>query len=202
MLTGLLRDLQHGLKKETNYNRISMTQIVPLRIRKTIISVGRQDIHIILPKRLPTILHWCKSLMKMPLLCYLLTGTRLLALEDAEVKFTISVDEIVSRRSAAFYIDLDYIMNSSDEIKKLYMEFRQCWYDMKEIGIEIHESPVPVNGNMNIALYSDNIQLITLFHAHIHHLEKKKSPMYDEDMYKAEIEDTLQIFNVPIKEYV
>lgn len=55
-----------GKKKETNYNRISMTQIVPSQIRKTIISVGRQDIHIILPKRLPTILHWYKSLMKMP----------------------------------------------------------------------------------------------------------------------------------------
>ncbi len=67
---------------------------------------------------------------------------------------------------------------------------------MKEIGIEIHESPVPVNGNMNILLYSDNIQLIALFHAHIRHLEEKKSPMYE-----AEIEDTLQIFNVPIKEY-
>lgn len=126
----------------------------------------------------------------------------LLALEDAEVKFTISVDEIVSRRSAAFYIKLDYIMNSSDEIKKLYMEFRQCWYDMKEIGIEIHETPVPVNGYMNIALYSDNMQLITLFHAHMRHLEEKNSPMYDEDMYKAEIEDTLQIFNVPVKEYI
>ena len=74
---------------------------------------------------------------------------------------------------------------------------------MKEIGIEIHESPVPVNGNVNIALlYSDNIQLITLFHAHIHHLEKKKSPMYDEDMYKTEIEDTLLIFNVPIGDYI
>lgn len=83
------------------------------------------------------------------------------------------------------------------------MGFRQCWYDMKEIGIEIHESPVPVNGNVNIALlYSDNIQLITLFHAHIHHLEKKKSPMYDEDMYKTEIEDTLLIFNVPISDYI
>ena len=120
----------------------------------------------------------------------------LLALEDAGVKFTISVDEIIGKRSAAFYIELDYIINSSDEIKKLYTGFRQCWYDMKEIGIEIHESPVPVNGNMNILLYSDNIQLIALFHAHIRHLEEKKSPMYE-----AEIEDTLQIFNVPIKEY-
>lgn len=108
----------------------------------------------------------------------------------------------MSKRSATFYIELDYIMNSSNEIKKLYMEFRQCWYDMKEIGIEIHESPVPVNGNMNIALYSDNMQLITLFHAHMRHLEEKNSPMYDEEMYKAEIEDTLRIFNVPIEEYV
>ena len=126
----------------------------------------------------------------------------LLSLEDAGIKFTLSVDEIMSRRSATFYIDLDYILNSSNEIKKLYMEFRQCWYDMKEIGIEIHESPVPVNGDMNIALYSDNIQLITLFHAHIRHLEEKNSAMYDEDMYKAEIEDTLRIFNVRISDYI
>ena len=55
---------------------------------------------------------------------------------------------------------------------------------------------------MNIALYSDNIQLITLFHAHMHHLEEKNSSMYDEDMYKAEIEDTLQIFNIPISDYI
>lgn len=126
----------------------------------------------------------------------------LLALEDAGVKFTISVDEIVSRRSAVFYIDLDYILNSSNEIKKLYMDFRQCWYDMKEIGIEIHESPVPVNGNMSIALYSANMQLIILFHTHMRHLEEKNSPMYDEGMYKAEIEDTLQIFNVRISDYI
>ncbi len=117
-------------------------------------------------------------------------------------KTIISVDEIVSRRSAAFYIDLDYILNSSNEIKKLYVEFRQCWYDMKEIGIEIHELPVPVNGYINISLYSDNMQLITLFHAHMRHLEEKNSPIYDEDMYKAEIEDTLQIFNVPIGDYI
>ena len=117
-------------------------------------------------------------------------------------KTIISVDEIVSRRSAAFYIDLDYILNSSNEIKKLYTEFRQCWYDMKEIGIEIHELPVPVNGYINISLYSDNMQLITLFHAHMRHLEEKNSPIYDEDMYKAEIEDTLQIFNVPIGDYI
>ena len=62
---------------------------------------------------------------------------------------------------------------------------------MKDIGIEIHESPVPVNGDMNIALCSDNMQLITLFHAHMRHLEEKKSPMYDEDMFKAEIEDRI-----------
>lgn len=126
----------------------------------------------------------------------------LLALEDAGVKFTISVDEIVSRRSAVFYIELNYIMNCSDEIKKLYMEFRQCWYDMKDIGIEVQEAPVPINDNISIILYSDNIQLITLFQAHMRHLEEKNSPMYDENMYKAEIEDTLRIFNIPIEEYV
>ena len=73
---------------------------------------------------------------------------------------------------------------------------------MKKIGIEIHESPVPVNGEMNIALYSDNMQLITLFHAHMRPLEGKNSAMYDDDMYKTEIEDRLQIFNVPICDYI
>ena len=50
---------------------------------------------------------------------------------------------------------------------------------------------------MNILLYSHNMQLITLFHAHMRHLEEKNSPMYE-----AEIENTLRIFNVPIEEYV
>lgn len=126
----------------------------------------------------------------------------LLSLENTGVQFTLSVDEIVNRRSAVFYIDLDYILNCSNKIKKPYMEFRQCWYDMKEIGIEIYESPVPINEDVNIALYSGNIQLITLFHAHMCHLEEKKSPMYDEDMYKVEIQDMLRIFNVLIKEYI
>lgn len=126
----------------------------------------------------------------------------LLLLEDTGVKFTLSVNEIMNKQSAIFYIDLDYILNCSDEIKKLYMEFRQCWYDMKEIGIEIHESLIPVNGDMHIALYSDNMQLITLFHAHMHHLEKKKSPVYNEDIYKTEIRNILQIFNVRISDYI
>lgn len=43
---------------------------------------------------------------------------------------------------------------------------------------------------------------ITLFHTHMRHLEEKNSPMYDDDMYKAEIEDTLQIFNVRISDYI
>lgn len=34
------------------------------------------------------------------------------------------------------------------------------------------------------------------------HLEEKNSPMYDKEMYKAEIEDTLQIFNVRISDYI
>ena len=43
----------------------------------------KQDIHIILPKRLPAILHWFRNLMKMPLLCYLLAGNRLLASQSS-----------------------------------------------------------------------------------------------------------------------
>ena len=38
----------------------------------------------------------------------------LLSLEAVGIKYTLSVDEIMSRRSAAFYIDLDYILNSSN----------------------------------------------------------------------------------------
>ncbi len=53
----------------------------------------------------------------------------LLALEDAGIRSTISVDEIMSKRSATFYIELDYIMNSSNEIKKLYMEFRLIFHE-------------------------------------------------------------------------
>lgn len=49
----IIEGLAAWVKKEKNYNLISMTQIVPLQIRKMIISAGRQDIHIILPKRSP-----------------------------------------------------------------------------------------------------------------------------------------------------
>lgn len=126
----------------------------------------------------------------------------LLALESAQIKFTISVDEIMGERSAIFNIELDYIRNASLEIKKAYMDFRQCWYDMKEIGIDVHENPVPVNGIMNISLYTPCIQIITLFHAHMRLIEEKASPLFDEDTFQIRIEDTLKTFNVPIKEYV
>ena len=126
----------------------------------------------------------------------------LLALESEQIKFTISVDEIMSRRCAVFNIELDYIRNASLDAKKAYMEFRQCWYDMKEIGIEVNENPVPIDGIINISLYTPCIQVITLFHAHMRIKEEKASPLFDEDTFKFKIEDTLNIFNVPIKEYV
>ena len=108
----------------------------------------------------------------------------------------------MSERSAIFNIELDYLRNASLEIKKTYMDFRQCWYDMKEIGIDVHENPVPVNGIMNISLYTPCIQIITLFHAHMRLIEEKASPLFDEDTFQIRIEDTLKTFNVPIKEYV
>ena len=108
----------------------------------------------------------------------------------------------MSERSAIFNIELDYLRNASLEIKKAYMDFRQCWYDMKEIGIDVHENPVPVNGIMNISLYTPCIQIITLFHAHMRLTEEKASPLFDEDTFQIRIEDTLKTFNVPIKEYV
>lgn len=126
----------------------------------------------------------------------------LLALESAQIKFSISVDEIMSERSAIFNIELDYIRNASLDTKKAYMNYRQCWYDMKEIGIEIHENPVPIDGIINISLYTPCIQIITLFHAHMRLTEEKASPLFDEDTFQFKIEDTIATFNVPIKEYI
>lgn len=103
----------------------------------------------------------------------------LLALESAQIKFYISVDEIMGERSAIFNIELDYIRNASLQEIKAYMDFRQCWYDMKEIGIDVHENPVPVNGIMNISLYTPCIQIITLFHAHMQNISIIKAKLHD-----------------------
>ncbi len=126
----------------------------------------------------------------------------LLALESSQIKFTISVDEIMSERSAIFNIELDYIRNASLDVKKAYMDFRQCWYDMKEIGIEVHENPVPIDGIINISLYTPCIQIITLFHAHIRFTEEKASSFFDEDTFQVKIDDTIATFNVLIEEYL
>lgn len=126
----------------------------------------------------------------------------LLTFESAQIKFTISVDEITNERCALFNIELDYIRNASLDIKKAYMNFRQCWYDMKDIGIKVYENPVPIDGIINISLYTPCVQIITLFHAHMRLTKEKASSLFDEDTFQFKIEDTIRTFDVPIKEYV
>lgn len=134
----------------------------------------------------------------------------ILEYENAEIPERVPSDDdidtlvniVIGSPAVCLYCDLEEIVDLEERKESARKCCDKSFDDTKEIGIEIHESPVPVNGNMNIALYSDNMQLITLFHAHMRHLEEKNSPMYDKEMYKAEIEDTLQIFNVRISDYI
>lgn len=126
----------------------------------------------------------------------------LLDLESKGVEFKIDVVNNDDSKQSTTYIDIDYILNADDDIKRAYVEYRQCWYDMKDIGIEVIGHPLPNDDKLYACISSSNMQLITMFHAHINHMEQKESGKYDEDMYKAQTESTLRNFNVKIEEYI
>lgn len=126
----------------------------------------------------------------------------LLMLDTENVIFSTSIDNVMDVRSARFIIRLDYIMNASIGVQRLYMDFRQCWQDIKNLGIVIEEDVIPINGIMHICLSSANPQIIALLSEYERLKEEKTSPLFDEDDYKMEIDDILKMFNIPIREYV
>jgi len=126
----------------------------------------------------------------------------LLALDTESVIFHTSISKVACRRSAVFTINLDYIMNAAVSVQKAYMCFRECWQDIKKIGIAVAENPMPIDGVTHISMSTPCPQVIALFEEYEKLREEKASPAFDEDAYRMEIEDTMRIFNVPIKEYV
>lgn len=126
----------------------------------------------------------------------------MLTLDSEKVVFNISVTNVENEQSAVFTINLDYIMNASLNAQRAYINFHQCWMDMKEIGINVLESPSPYEGIMHISLRSTCPQIITLFSEYNKIKKEKASPSFDEDTYNAKIKDIMRLFNVPIREYV
>ena len=126
----------------------------------------------------------------------------LLALDAESVIFHATISEVTGKRSTVFAINLDYIMTAPVSVQKAYMCFRECWQDMKKIGIDIVESPMPVDGIMHIGMHSPCPQVIVLFEEYEKLQKKKASPLFDKDAYRMEIEDIMQMFNVPIQEYI
>ena len=126
----------------------------------------------------------------------------LLTLDTENVIFNASIREVASKRSAIFTINLDYIMNASISVQKTYMNFRECWQDMKGIGIEVVENPLPIDGIMHISLNTPCPQVIALFEEYEKLQKEKASTLYDEETYKTKVDDTVHIFNVPISEYI
>lgn len=126
----------------------------------------------------------------------------LLALDVESVIFHTAIGKVTGIRSAIFTINLDYIMNTSVSVQKAYMCFRECCQDMKKIGIEIAENPMPVDGVIHISMSTPCPQVIALFEEYEKLQEEKACPAFDEDAYKMEIEDIMRMFHVPIKEYV
>lgn len=126
----------------------------------------------------------------------------LLALDAENVLFHTAVGKVTGIRSAVFTINLDYIMNASVSVQKAYMCFRECWQDMKKIGIAIAENPMPVDGVMHISMSTPCPQVIALFEEYEKLQEEKTSTTFDENAYKIEIEDVMRMFHVKIEEYV
>lgn len=126
----------------------------------------------------------------------------LLALDTESVIFHTAIGEVAGIRSAIFTINLDYIMNASVSVQKAYICFRECWQDMKQIGIEIEENPIPIDGVMHISMSTPCPQIIALFEEYDKLQVEKVSPAFDEEAYKMKIEDTMRMFRVPVEEYV
>ncbi len=126
----------------------------------------------------------------------------LLALDAESVIFHTDISEVADKRSAVFTINFDYIMNASVSIQKAYICFRECWQDMKKIGIELVENPLPVDGVMHISMSTPCPQVIALFEEYEKLQKEKASTPFDEGAYRMEIEDTMRMFHVPIKEYI
>ena len=126
----------------------------------------------------------------------------LLALDTEGVIFHTAIGEVTGTRSAIFTINLDYIMNASVSVQKAYMCFRECWQDMKKIGIAVAENPMPIDGVTHISMSTPCPQVIALFEEYEKLQGEKAAPVFDEDAYKMEIEDVMRMFRVPIGEYV
>lgn len=126
----------------------------------------------------------------------------LLALDAENVLFYTAIGKVAGIRSAIFTINLDYIMNASVSVQKAYMCFRECWQDMKKIGIAIVENPMPGGGVMHISMNTPCPQVIALFEEYEKLQEEKESPAFDENAYKMEIEDVMRMFHVKIRDYV
>ena len=54
-------------------------------------------------------------------------------------------------------------MNASLSLQKAYMSFWECCQDMKKIGIEIIENPLPIDDVMHIGMSTPCPQIIVLF---------------------------------------
>lgn len=126
----------------------------------------------------------------------------LLFLDEENVLFHTAVGKVAGIRSAIFTINLDYIMNASVSVQKAYMCFRECWQDMKKIGIAISENPMPFDGMMHISMNTPCPQVIALFEEYEKLQKAKASPTFDEDIYRMEIEDVMRMFDVKIEEYI
>ena len=126
----------------------------------------------------------------------------LLTLDKENAIFNTAIEKMTDKRNAILTINFDYIMNTAVSVQKAYINFRECWQDMKKIGIDITENLISVDDIMYIVMSTPCPQVIVLFEEYKKLQEKKASPTFDKDTYKMEIEEIMQMFHVPIEEYL
>jgi|GEM_PF-322800 len=103
---------------------------------------------------------------------------------------------------ATFTIKCADILNLKGDAKMKFAEFRRDLYDLKGMGFRLEEKAKQIN-NETYAFYEINSpQIATLCSDYNKLMETKKSPSFDEDFYNMEIEDTMQMFNIPIEDYI
>ncbi|MBO5210132.1 MAG: helix-turn-helix transcriptional regulator [Lachnospiraceae bacterium] len=100
-------------------------------------------------------------------------------------------------------IDQDMLFNSSEDVIKTYMEFVRAFSDIQKAGMScLSFSCKAEDDKLYVFFCFTNNQMITLLSHFKSQKEKWDSEIIDESTYEADIEDTLRMYNIPIKDYI
>lgn len=126
----------------------------------------------------------------------------LLTLGDSGFPIVLKHDNRNSSFGATFTIKCTDILSLKGDAKIKFAEFRRDLYDLKNMGFQLDEKAKQINNELYTFYRINSPQIATLCSNYNKLIESKKSPSFDEDFYNMELENTMQLLNIPIKDYI